>query len=140
LVSAPVLQSSEWNWTAEDHSRGDAGDLCCGISGAFDLRPLLRTSINRDLLMSADEAVEASPLLRLGRLPAAARLVPLLGLVGGDETAGFKQWTADLVAGWQARGGAASYGEVAGCNHFTILNRLAEADGDMARAMAAFLG
>jgi arylformamidase len=111
-----------------------------GVSGAFDLRPLLRTSINRDLLMSADEAVEASPLLRLGRLPAAARLVPLLGLVGGDETAGFKQWTAGLVASWQARGGAASYGEVAGCNHFTILNRLAEADGDMARAMAAFLG
>ena len=111
-----------------------------GVSGAFDLRPLLRTSINRDLLMSADEAVEASPLLRLGRLPAAARLVPLLGLVGGDETAGFKQWTADLVAGWRAHGGAASYGEVAGCNHFTILNRLAEADGDMARAMAAFLG
>ena len=111
-----------------------------GISGAFDLRPLLQTSINRDLLMSPEEAAEASPLLRLGRLSAAARLVPLLGLVGGDETAGFKQWTADLVAGWQARGGSASYREMAGCNHFTILNRLAEADGDLARAIAAFLG
>ena len=111
-----------------------------GISGAFDLRPLLQTSINRDLLMSPDEAAEASPLLRLGRLSASARLVPLLGLVGGDETAGFKQWTADLVAGWQARGGAASYREIAGCNHFTILNRLAEADGEALRAIAAFLG
>ena len=127
---------------ALDQAQSGRGPIAglVGISGAFDLRPLLRTSINRDLRMSPVEAAEASPLLGLGRLPAAARLVPLLGLVGGDETAGFKQWTADLVAGWRAHGGAASYGELAGCNHFTILNRLAEADGDMARAMAAFLG
>lgn len=110
-----------------------------GVSGAFDLRPLLQTSINRDLTMSPEEAVEASPLLRLGRMPAAGALVPFLGLVGGDETAGFKQWTADLAAGWRAHGGTASHREVAGCNHFTILDRLAETDGDVSRAIAAFL-
>jgi arylformamidase len=106
-----------------------------GISGAFDLRPLLHTSINLDLRMSPDEAADASPLLRLGRQSAASPLVPLLGLVGGEETRGFKQWTADLVAGWRAQGGAATYCEVAGCNHFSILDRLAEADGDVVRAM-----
>jgi arylformamidase len=106
-----------------------------GISGAFDLRPLLHTSINLDLMMSPDEAADASPLLRLGRQSAASPLVPLLGLVGGEETRGFKQWTADLVAGWRAHGGAATYCEVAGSNHFSILDRLAEADGDVVRAM-----
>ena len=110
-----------------------------GISGAFDLRPLLHTSINLDLMMSPDEAADASPLLRLERQSAASRLVPLLGLVGGEETRGFKQWTADLVAGWRARGGAATYCEVAGCNHFSILDRLAEADGDVVRAMTDLL-
>jgi arylformamidase len=110
-----------------------------GISGAFDLRPLLHTSINLDLMMSPDEAADASPLLRLGRQSAASRLVPLLGLVGGEETRGFKQWTADLVAGWRAHGGAATYCEVAGCNHFSILDRLAEADGDVVRAMTDLL-
>ncbi|MGA7809705.1 alpha/beta hydrolase [Bradyrhizobium sp.] len=110
-----------------------------GISGAFDLRPLLRTSINRDLKLSAAEAAEASPLLRLARLPASACLVPLLGLVGGDETRGFKQWTADLVAGWRAHGGAASYGELDGCNHFNILDRVAEADGEVLRGITAIL-
>ena len=110
-----------------------------GISGAFDLRPLLHTSINLDLMLSPEEAADASPLLRLGRLPAASPLVPLLGLVGGEETRGFKQWTADLVAGWRAHDGAATYSEVVGCNHFTILDRFAEADGDVLRAVAALL-
>jgi arylformamidase len=110
-----------------------------GISGAFDLRPLLHTSINLDLMMSPDEAAEVSPLVRLEWLSAASRLVPLLGLVGGEETRGFKLWTADFVAGWRARGAAATYCEVAGCNHFTILDRLAEADGDFLRAVTDLL-
>jgi arylformamidase len=110
-----------------------------GISGAFDLRPLLRTSINLDLMLSPDDAAAASPLLRLGRQSRLSPLVPLLGLVGGEETRGFKQWTADLVAGWRAHGGAADYCELAGCNHFSILDRLAEVDGDVVRAMTDLL-
>jgi arylformamidase len=109
-----------------------------GISGAFDLRPLLHTSINLDLRMSPDEAADASPLLRLGRQSAGSRLVPFLGVVGADETRGFKQWTADFVEGWRAQGAAASYYEVAGCNHFSILDRLAETDGEILRTMTAF--
>jgi arylformamidase len=110
-----------------------------GISGAFDLRPLLQTSINHDLQMSLQEASEASPLLRLARLPARAPLVPLLGAVGGDETEGFKQWTADLVTAWRAHDGAASYCELAGRNHFTVLDRMAERDNEVLRAIAGFL-
>lgn len=110
-----------------------------GISGAFDLRPLLQTSINHDLKLSAEEAAEASPLLRLSRLAAGGPLVPLLGAVGGEETTGFKQWTADLVAGWRTHGGAATYCELAGCSHFTVLDRMAEADNEVLRAIAGFL-
>lgn len=106
-----------------------------GVSGAFDLRPLLRTSVNADLMMSADEATEASPLLRLAALPRAAPLVPLLGLVGGDETRGFKRWTADLVSAWQANGSSATYCEVDRCNHFTILDRLTDKEGKIFRAV-----
>ncbi len=106
-----------------------------GISGVFDLRPLLRTSINIDLMLSADEAAAASPLLRLKALPADAALVPLLGIVGGDETQGFKQWTADFVASWRRRGAPAKFHEIAGRNHFTILDALAEPDGDVLRGI-----
>jgi arylformamidase len=101
------------------------------VSGAFDLRPLLRTSINADLNLSAEEAADASPLLRLGGLAEGAALVPLLGIIGGGETQGFKQWTADLVAAWGTRGAPATLCEIAGRNHFTILDALAETDGNL---------
>jgi arylformamidase len=101
------------------------------ISGAFDLRPLLHTSINADLNLSAVEAADASPLLRVKALMDGAALVPLLGIVGGDETQGFKQWTAELVAAWAARGAPAKVCEVAGRNHFTILDAIAAPDGDL---------
>ena len=110
-----------------------------GISGVFDLRPLLHTSINIDLRMSAEEAVGASPLLRLTQLRESDRLMPLLGLVGGDETAGFKQWTAGLVSAWRAQGGKASYKEITGCNHFTILDEVAKADGEVLSVITSFL-
>ena len=110
-----------------------------GVSGAFDLRPLLRTSINRDLTLSAEEAAEVSPLLRLHDLPTNAKLVPLIGVVGGDETAGFKHWTSDLVSSWSERDGAAEYCEIAGCNHFTVLDRIAEVDGNVLRAVTAMV-
>jgi arylformamidase len=110
-----------------------------GISGAFDLRPLLQTSINHDLMMSAEEAADASPLLRLKHLPATAALMPLLGIVGGDETSGFKQWTADLVTSWRAHGGQATYCEVPGRNHFTVLDRIAEANSELLHAVSTFV-
>jgi len=120
-------------------ARAERGPIVglAGISGAFDLRPLLQTSINRDLMMSAEEAAEASPLIRLGRLPAVAPLMPLIGIVGGDETKGFKQWTADLVTNWQVHGAPATYCELAGRSHFTVLDGVADADGDIVRAIAA---
>jgi arylformamidase len=111
-----------------------------GISGAFDLRPLLRTSINDDLALSLPDAEAASPLLRLGALPPTARLVPLLAAVGGNETPGFKRWTGDLVAGWSAHGAPATSVELVGCSHFTILDAAAEDDGDIARAVRDFAG
>ncbi|MET4389094.1 arylformamidase [Bradyrhizobium sp. F1.4.3] len=110
-----------------------------GVSGAFDLRPLLKTSINRDLTLSPDEAAEMSPLLRLHRLPKRAKLVPLLGAVGGDETGGFKDWTSDLVSEWCKQGGEADYCEIPGSNHFTVLDRIADADGDVLRAVAGMV-
>jgi arylformamidase len=111
-----------------------------GISGAFDLRPLLRTSINGDLNLSAEEAESASPLVRLGALRPMAPLVPLLAVVGGDETDGFKQWTADLAIGWRAHGAPATHIEHAGHSHFTILDALVEDEGEIPRAIRSLAG
>jgi arylformamidase len=121
------------------HGGGPVAGLV-GVSGVFDLRPLLCTSINIDLMLSADEAADVSPLLRLRALPAAARLVPMLGIVGGGETDGFKRWTADFVSAWRARGAPAEFKQLAGRSHFTVLDALAEPDGDVLRAVKTLAG
>jgi arylformamidase len=127
---------------ALDQAERGAGPIVglAGISGAFDLRPLLRTSINGDLNLSAEEAASASPLVRLGALPPTAPLMPLLAVVGGDETDGFKQWTADLATGWRAHGAPATLMEPAGHSHFTILDALAEDEGEIPRAIRSLAG
>lgn len=124
---------------ALDQIEAGGGPICglAGLSGAFDLRPLLRTSINADLALSAAEAAAASPLLRLAALPPSARLMPLLAAVGADETDGFRQWTHDLAALWRARGGDVQLLEPARRNHFTILDLLADGDDGLTRAMLA---
>jgi len=72
-------------------------------------------------------------------LPQAAHLMALLGVVGADETEGFKQWTADLVGGWQLRGGKASYCGIPAANHFTVLDHVADAEGEVLRGIAAMI-
>ena len=89
---------------------------------------------------SAEEAAAASPLLRLGALPPMAPLMPLLAAVGGDETDGFKQWTADLAIAWRAHGAPATLLEIAGQSHFTILDALAEDEGDIPCAIRRLAG
>ena len=79
-----------------------------GISGAFDLRPLLHTSINLDLMLSPDGR-RRKPVAAAWAATRVSPVVPLLGLVGSEETTGFKQWTAGLVAARRAQEGAAIY-------------------------------
>ena len=125
---------------ALDQAEKGAGPIVAlaGISGVFDLRPLLRTSINNDLRMSAKEAELASPHLRLLSLPAGAPLVPFIGVVGGDETQGFKRWTRDFVALWQSRGATASFFEIARRNHFNILDFLVDQDKEFFLSICQF--
>jgi len=108
-----------------------------GISGAYDLRPLLRTSINQDLTLTPEEAAEVSPLLRLKTLPDGAPLVPLLVSVGGRETEGFKAWSTDLASAWAAHGAAAEVLERSGCTHFTILDAIADPVDPLHQAIQA---
>lgn len=124
---------------ALDQAERGEGPICAlaALSGAFDLRPLRHTSINADLGLSAAEAEAASPLLRLGDLPSAARLMPLLAVVGGGETEGFKRWTRDFSELWAARGGPVQRMEPPRRNHFTLLDALGDGADPLTRAILA---
>ncbi len=89
------------------------------ISGVFDLTPLIGISVNQDLRLDAEEVRRASPAfwpLAPGRTFDA--------VVGALESSEFKRQSQLIVQAWQQ--GAAAYQEVAGTNHFTVIEPLAD--------------
>ncbi|MEP6941769.1 MAG: alpha/beta hydrolase [Betaproteobacteria bacterium] len=98
------------------HARG-----FLGVSGVYDLVPLLATSVNLDVRMSAADAIAASPI----RQPAELR-VRYLCAVGEAETDGFRAQTHAFAAEMQRQRCDALSVEVAGRNHFDLLDDLAD--------------
>lgn len=109
------------------------------VSGLFALEPLLRTTVNRDVRMSGEDARALSPLRLLDRLPEPPAF-PLSLLVGGEETDGFKQQSRDFLDGWAARGGTADIIYAAGTTHFTVLDALADPASPTFAAILSMLG
>ncbi|MFM8575211.1 MAG: alpha/beta hydrolase [Limnohabitans sp.] len=103
------------------------------ISGVFDLRPLLGTTLNDKLRLDAAQAQACSPCLR-----PQPNAVPALFLVGQAETAAFHAQSQDMARAWQSQGNDARCEVVAGTDHFSILAGIAQADGPVARRLQAW--
>jgi arylformamidase len=98
------------------------------ISGLFDLGPLVHTAMNADLRLDDVEVARVSPLtwpLAPGRVFDA--------VVGGAESSEFLRQSRVVADAWRQKGVDASYEEIAGANHFTVLDPLT----DPASAMTA---
>jgi arylformamidase len=90
------------------------------ISGLFDLAPMLEVGMNADFKLDADEARRLSP--RFWPVPAGRVLD---AVVGGDESSEFKRQSRTVADAW--RGSAQTrYEEIAGKNHFTVIEALAD--------------
>lgn len=96
------------------------------ISGLFDLKPLIPTSINAKLGLDDSEAEALSPLF----WPAPEGKT-LDAVVGGDESSEFLRQSAAIVAAWGEAGVNTRYEEIEGANHFTIIAPLADANSAM---------
>lgn len=91
------------------------------ISGVFDLRPLLTTTINANVGLDPDSALAASP--RYWLPPPGDRT--LIAVVGGDESDEFRRQSRDMAEHWRSAGLRSQYMEVPGANHFTVVEELA---------------
>mgnify|MGYP001222473358 CR=1 FL=1 len=91
------------------------------ISGVFELAPLIPTSLNEKLRLTAKEAVALSP-----RFWPAPEGKALDAVVGGDESSEFLRQSADIVRIWGQDGAETRYEEIAGANHFTVIAPLAD--------------
>jgi arylformamidase len=103
------------------------------ISGLYDLEPLVPLPfINTDLGLDAASARAVSPV----HLPAASD-ARLLTAVGALESGEFKRQTQLIRGAWPRNAGADI--EVAGANHLTVCDALADADAPLFRAALALV-
>ncbi len=103
------------------------------ISGVFDLRPLVPTSINRALGLDVMTASALSPILWPAPNGGAPGGTVLDCIVGAEETAEFVRQSRDMAAAWGSRGAETRFEAVPDLNHFTVLSPLTEPDTAMVR-------
>lgn len=101
------------------------------ISGLFDLKPLIPTSINAKIGLDEAEAEAQSPLF--WRPPAGKTLD---AVVGEDESSEFLRQSAEIVRRWGEAGVATRYEEIAGANHFTVIAPLVDPESAMCERLA----
>jgi arylformamidase len=100
-------------------------------SGVFDLAPLVSISVNQDLKLDVAEARKVSPLywpLKPGRTFDA--------VCGGLESDEFKRQSHTLAQVWGQAGAQTRSGEIAGTNHFTVIDALADPQSAMTARVA----
>jgi arylformamidase len=102
------------------------------ISGLFDLKPLVATSMNADFKLNEAAAAAVSPLwwpVPRGRVFDA--------VVGGAESSEFLRQSRAVADDWRQRGIETHYEAVPGANHFTVVDPLADPSSRMtARCVA----
>jgi arylformamidase len=103
------------------------------ISGLFDLAPLIPTSLNEALRLDAREAAALSPIhwpVPNGSTPGGTVLD---GVVGAEETAEFVRQSRDMADFWGGKGVETRFEALAGLNHFTVLDPLADPDSALVK-------
>ena len=129
---AACLLTQDWK------AHGAPADLTMAayaISGVFDLTPLINVSQNADLKLTAQEAHKVSPLFwpaPRGKIFDAA--------VGGAESSEFLRQSRIIADDWRERGVLTRYEEIAGANHFTAVDPLADPGSAMVARIAAMAG
>ena len=103
------------------------------LSGIFDVAPLARTSLKPDLGLTpaAIAAVDLAHSVPTSK----ARLALAVGQFESEE---FHRQSAELAQGWASL--RPQLIDVAGANHFTIVDSLADPDGQLNRLAVAMAG
>lgn len=110
---------------ALDHPRVRGG---LAISGIYDLEPIRLSYINEKLGLDEAAAIRNSPILHLP-----TRSPQLWVVVGGAELPEMRRQSADYAAARHRQGLSGGFLEVAGADHFTIMEQMASRDGVLTR-------
>ena len=124
------------DWRAFDASLPEAlVTAAYAISGLFDLRPLVSTSINMPLKLDDASARAVSPLF--WKSPARGTLD---AVVGGNESAEYFRQSRTIVDAWNAAGIATRFATIPDANHFTAIAPLADPNSPMTLRLKQLAG
>lgn len=126
---AAALLCTPWR----EQSPGAPADLVpagIGLSGVYDVEPLVSTPLNTALLLTPEDARRLSP---------SAWAVPpgrvFDAVVGGEESREFLRQSRSLADIWATQGATTRYVEVPGANHFTVLDPLGDPESALVRRL-----
>lgn len=108
-------------WESADGVPDDLVGAGLAISGIFDLRPLVHTTINEAL--GLDDAATRAVSPRFWPPPPRGRT--FVAVVGANESSEFRRQSRDIAEHWRAAGLRTECIEMDGANHFTVLDELA---------------
>ena len=98
------------------------------ISGVYDLTPLLQITPNQDIRLDETSAQTCSPLT--WSLPAGRMLDAVVGALESNE---FLRQSRLIAESWRQSGAQTRYEEIAGTNHFTVIDLLTDPASAMTR-------
>ncbi len=101
------------------------------LSGIYDLEPLVPTYVNQALALSAEQARALSPHHLLDSIQSSTKFPTLLIAFAEHDTAEFRRQSREFAAQLRARGVSTIEHEELASNHFSILNRLGEANSTL---------
>lgn len=104
------------------------------VSGIYDLAPLVETSMNADIRLSAESAREWSPAYLEPKVRA-----PLVLAVGGDESSEFRLQTELLAERWKEVVEVRPV-PLPGCHHLNVIEQLGVAGSPLHAAAAHLMG
>lgn len=122
---AACLVATDWT-TLDPSAPADLVAAAYSISGVFDLAPLAQISFNQDLRLDAQSARALSPLY--WRVPAGRVLDAVVGALESSE---FLRQSQTIVQAWRQGLANTRYQEIAGANHFTVVDPLSDANSAM---------
>ena len=128
---AACMVAQDWKAFASD-APADLVPAAYAISGVFDLLPLVHVSQNQDLRLDEAEARRISPLH--WSVPAGRSLD---AVVGALELSEFLRQSKSIVEAWRRAQALTRYEEIAGANHFTVIDPLSDPNSAMTARVAA---
>jgi arylformamidase len=129
---AACLLATEWQ------SLGAPADLvpaAMGLSGLYDLTPMIRTAMNADFRLDDAEARRMSPLFQ----PAPGGKT-FDAIVGGSESSEFLRQSREVAEVWGKAGVTTRFEALTGVNHFTILDPLTDPNSAMVKRLLELCG